>query len=85
MEAYINDVEALLISLSKQNEILNRNILDLYTRIENIESRLPKIKDEDKRRINMEFMKIIVNNKKHESNEGVSKLRRFDTSSFSLC
>ncbi len=68
MEAYINDVEALLISLSKQNEILNRNILDLYTRIENIESRLPKIKDEDKRRINMEFMKIIVNNKKHESN-----------------
>ena len=68
MEAYINDVEALLISLSKQNEILNRNILDLYTRIENIESRLPKIKDEDKRRINMEFMKIIVNNKKNESN-----------------
>lgn len=68
MEAYINDVEALLISLSKQNEILNRNILDLYTRIENIESLLPKIKDEDKRRINMEFMKIIVNNKKHESN-----------------
>ena len=68
MEAYINDVEAVLISLSKQNEILNRNILDLYTRIENIESRLPKIKDEDKRRINMEFMKIIVNNKKHESN-----------------
>lgn len=68
MEAYINDVEALLISLSKQNEILNRNILDLYTRIKNIESRLPKIKDEDKRRINMEFMKIIVNNKKHESN-----------------
>ena len=68
MEAYINDVEALLISLSKQNEILNRNILDLYTRIENIESRLPKIKDEDKRRINIEFMKIIVNNKKHESN-----------------
>ena len=68
MEAYINDVEALLISLSKQNEILNRNILDLYTRIENIESRLPNIKDEDKRRINMEFMKIIVNNKKHESN-----------------
>lgn len=68
MEAYINDVETLLISLSKQNEILNRNILDLYTRIENIESRLPKIKDEDKRRINMEFMKIIVNNKKHESN-----------------
>lgn len=57
-----------MISLSKQNEILNRNILDLYTRIENIESRLPKIKDEDKRRINMEFMKIIVNNKKHESN-----------------
>ena len=68
MEAYINDVEALLISLSKQNEILNRNILDLYTRIENIESRLPKIKDEDKRRINIEFMKIIVNNKKNESN-----------------
>ena len=69
MEAYINDVEALLISLSKQNEILNRNILELYTRIENIENRLSsKIKDEDKRRINMEFMKIIRNNKKHESN-----------------
>lgn len=69
MEAYINDVETLLISLSKQNEILNRNILELYTRIENIENRLSsKIKDEDKRRINMEFMKIIKNNKKHESN-----------------